>query len=134
MKCLRCGATWEVAPHFKYPPKCPFCGTVLSGHDLDGAEVLKNIIRDYGLDVLRDRKRLTGLLGDLLQHRPRELFALRIAAGEGIGDYFFKALSTDEAIRNNQLNIAHRFLICELGMTEERAKLILNSFGRTRRL
>lgn len=133
MECVHCGTKlfiWQLddSESFIYPNKCPFCGRSMSEISQNIAIILRQIIKKNGNEILRNRKVLSAYISDLLYEDSRKQKTLKIAVGEGVGDFFYDMIGAD----NNRINIlkskTYKFITEDIGMTEERAKIVLETF------
>lgn len=74
LKCSKCGSEWRTNSEYKLLDKCPFCGAVLSDEAKNEniQEVMKNIVRMYGKNIIADNRRFLSLVSDFAPNLQQE--------------------------------------------------------------
>ena len=133
MECTHCGAEWSIMgieenTDFIYPGKCPFCGCSRMDFIQDSASVLRQIVENNGVDILNNRRKLSGYISDLMCNHSKEQILLKIVVMEGIGEIFYDMLDTDETSINTQKRRAIKLLTEDIGLTQDRVDFIISVF------
>lgn len=99
IQCIKCNEKWIVEDD--KPPKlqvCPFCGVNLwekaIASDLDNASIenaLFNIIRHSGIDVLKQKSRVIGMLSDLTKGMDKEIRIISRAYNQDVANWVYDA-------------------------------------------
>lgn len=117
MRCKNCGGEWN-------PPKnisltvCPFCNTPIieksaENKILQPYEIIKNIVDEYGKNILNDNKKLLALLMDLFIEKTKEKNILSIAINAGVAR---KILDSNNSNTMNKDTISEQ---CKLDLCED---------------
>ena len=83
MECKCCGSKWDSKVQMQL---CPFCGRSLlqDAEDISSlSDGLTHIVKEYGIDIYKDSKRLISLVMDFVRDCDKEKKLLRIACENG---------------------------------------------------
>ena len=131
MKCRQCGS--KISEEFV---ACPYCGIRLDGADPAGAspssssndpgvkEALKQLIETFGLDILKDNKKLISLLSDYIPEYEKERRLIKTVVNNDV----FKTLLEGSADQKLAVNKSREYMIKELFISEGAAEFILECF------
>lgn len=128
MKCTKCGAEWKSSVDTSIS-KCPFWQTPLlevptACTPEKPEEVLKYIIDQFGVDVLKDTRRLNSLLSDLLFDKRKKMIANMI--NNGLSREIYALLSVDELDRNMRLKNLQVTFVEEYGYGESQVQFMVD--------
>lgn len=133
MRCGQCGASWSVSQEVQSTlTRCPFCGAELTPpvekKFNSTEEVLQEIIRLHGVDVLRNASRTISFFCDLAPHMYKERRVLR---------YFLDCNGAQEMLELKESSETEQHRRCEqivlqmqeeLFVAEKAARSICHSF------
>lgn len=110
MKCTKCGAEW-IANIANQMTTCPFCGEALMGSIpyQQAVDAFKMIIDRFGIGIYSEKKRLFGLVNDILPNTSKEKNILKTVISLGVPDVVSTIL-TGTSNRTETLNKAHELM------------------------
>ncbi|MCR4741015.1 MAG: hypothetical protein K5886_12255, partial [Lachnospiraceae bacterium] len=94
----------------------------------DGYIILRKIIKNRGMEILNDRKVLSGLIEDLMPTNIREKTSLQLAVSSGVAEMFHDFCSLSRPGMNARVSSVNSYITEELGLTQSRASYIINAF------
>lgn len=130
MKCRQCGS--KISEDFV---ACPYCGIRLDGADPSGTvssasndsgvkEALKQLIETFGIDILKDNKKLISLLSDYIPEYEKERRLIKTVVNNDV----FKSLLENSSDQKLAVNKSREYMIKELFISENAAEFILECF------
>ncbi len=99
-RCVRCGSEWNSSINSSV---CPFCGSVLMDDSHKFAtinEAFNFIFNEYGIDIIRDKRKFLSLLSDYVPSMENERRLVRIAVEADVYKTLLDTNKKDEAERN----------------------------------
>ena len=128
MKCINCNKEWIVIQGFRYPERCPFCGLNINGNNI-GSGHLGWIVSEYGIDVLKQKKRLIALIRDLYYQDEILQKRLIVSVNAGVASFYHEAFGLKDLLRKNKINQASKLLKETLGLGDNVVEAILDEFN-----
>ena len=132
MKCNHCGAQWSVSKEISSQlTSCPFCGAPLFEKEPALAtieDVLREIIRLEGVEVLRNGNRMISFFSDLAPHMTKERRVLRYFVDCNGNTLFLdvrNAKAADQRLRYQQ--VVYR-MCNDLYIAEKAAQQVCSAF------
>lgn len=131
MKCRQCGS--KISEDFV---ACPYCGIRLDGAEPDAGarptssddtgvkEALKQLIETFGIDILKDNKKLISLLSDYIPEYEKERRLIKTVINNDV----FKTLLDSSADQKLAVNKSREYMVKELFISENAAEFILECF------
>lgn len=142
IQCIKCNEKWIVEDD--KPPKlqvCPFCGVNLwekaITSDLDNISIenaLFNVIRHSGIDVLKQKSRVIGMLSDLTKGMDKEIRIISRAYNQDVVNLVYDAFISDEATSQSELKRIKHSLIEDEGFAESWAAFFVDCIQKCIRL
>lgn len=125
MRCSNCNSEWNSKVKV---PRCPFCGKPLkeSWEEMTVQLALVKIVENFGLEVLRNPKKVVACVKDYVSGYQREKDLLQIAGESGIFELMFEAKNEDRSVcQNAVIERAVKKLEEERYISEEYARYIV---------
>ena len=125
MRCNNCNSEWNSKVKV---PRCPFCGKPLkeSWEEMTVQLALVKIVENFGLEVLRNPKKVVACVKDYVSGYQREKDLLQIAGESGIFELMFEAKNEDRSVcQNAVIERAVKKLEEERYISEEYARYIV---------
>ena len=142
IQCIKCNEKWIIEDD--KPPKlqvCPFCGVNLwekaIASDLDNTSIenaLFNVICHSGIDVLKQKSRVIGMLSDLTKGMDKEIRIISRAYNQDVANLVYDAFISDEAASQSGLKRIKHSLIEDEGFAESWASFFVESIQKCIRL
>lgn len=134
IQCIKCNEKWIVEDD--KPPRlqvCPFCGVSLwekaVTSDLNNTSIenaLFNIVRHSGIDVLKQKVRVIGMLSDLTKGMDKEIRIISRAYNSDIANLVYDAFISEEAVSQSELKRIKHSLIEDEGFAESWAAFFVD--------
>ena len=125
MRCSNCNSEWDSKVKVL---KCPFCGKPLkeSREEMTVQRALEKLVENFGLEVLRNPKKIVACVKDYVSGYQREKDLLQIAGESGIFELMFVAKNGDSSVcQNAVIERAMKKLEEEKYISEEYARYIV---------
>lgn len=126
MKCNNCGFEWRTEKSALILSKCPYCGKTLiiepKSKELTLDMVLKQIINNFGIEILQEPERCIAILMDVAPRLRKERQILKVALNFRIGTYFINCPYDERKININRAMQSLKFL------NDESKGLIITAF------
>ena len=142
IQCIKCNEKWIVEDD--KPPQlqvCPFCGINLwekaITSDLNNTSIenaLFNIIRHSGIDVLKQKVRVIGMLSDLTKGMDKEIRIISRAYNQDVANLVYDAFISEEAVSQSGLKRIKHVLIEDEGFAESWATFFVDCIQKCIRL
>lgn len=100
MKCNNCGSEWSANASYSQIRNCPFCGCSLIKRispdvDLELSSVIKQIIAQFGEEIILQKQKFISIFGDLAPQLKKEKKILSVAMDEDIAAMFLNCAPED---------------------------------------
>lgn len=133
MKCRQCGS--KISEDFV---ACPYCGIRLDGAEPENTgvrpasasgdngvkEALKQLIDTFGIDILKDSKKLISLLSDYIPEYEKERRLIKTVINNDV----FKNLLDGSGDKKLAINKSREYMIKELFISESASEFVLECF------
>lgn len=90
--------------------------------------IIQEVIRDFGVDVFRNRIKASGIFSDLMASFGREKYIARMAIKEGAVDKLLSAANEPKVAQKIALDGAAKYMYEELGMDYKFSYSVLMTF------
>lgn len=114
MKCTKCQGEWNPPANISLN-KCPFCQADIlhmlneQSATFSTEDLLTNIIKAYGCNVLQNQQRLAAIIADLFAHDQKAKRLLLLSVRENIPSQLLAITANQQADRHTRmLSIQHR--------------------------
>ena len=91
-------------------------------------KIIQDVIRDFGIDVFRNRIKASGIFADLMASFGREKYIARMAIKEGAIDKLMAAANEHKVAQKIALDSAAKYMYEELGMDYQFSYAVLMTF------
>lgn len=129
MICKKCNSEWNTSGVFQQSNRCPFCGATLDGVEFGKSNnsldnIVKNIIAEFGPNILLNASRFQSILLDYAPKLKKERKILSLALDEGVADYFVNCAESDREANVNRAKNKMSLL-----MSDEAINMVIRCFS-----
>lgn len=136
--CKKCNEEWFVENgKTEKLQLCPFCGVNLWEKEIMGdldnttmENALFNIVRRSGVEVLKQKSRVIGMLSDLTKGMDKEIRIISRAYNQDIANLVYSAFISEKAVSQTELKRIKHSLIEDEGFAESWAMFFVNSIQK----
>ena len=136
--CKKCNEEWFVENgKTEKLQLCPFCGVNLWEKEIMGdldnttmENALFNIVRRSGVEVLKQKSRVIGMLSDLTKGMDKEIRIISRAYNQDIANLVYSAFISEKAVSQAELKRIKHSLIEDEGFAESWAMFFVDSIQK----